>query len=135
MSELTFAVFSTKIDSVNVFAVFNTGIVTERDFKSGNLFRMCFVVTNPVTLLDFKPVRCATTLCQFGLTQNSYVATHFILLSSTEGSSATSCYVVVSERYGQNEESANRNEERTRNRLSFAHRVDLIDATWKHMKT
>ena len=130
---MTFAVISTKTDSVNVFAVFNTAIVTVRDFKSEGLFRMCFVGTNPVTLLEFKPVRCATTLWQFGLTRNSYVATHFIFLSSTAGSSATSGYVVVLERFGQNEESASRNEERTRNKLSFVHGVDLIVATWKNM--
>ena len=71
---------------------------------------MCFVATNLVTSLEFKPIRCATTLCHFGGTRNGYVATRFILLSSTAESSATSSYVVIPERFSQSEEQASRNE-------------------------
>ena len=53
-------------------------------------------------------------LCHFGQTRNGYVATYFILLSSTAGNSATSGYVVVPERFGQHEEPVGCNEERTR---------------------
>ena len=66
-------------------------------------------------------------LCQFGQTRNVYVATRFILLSSTAESSATSGYVVVPERFGQIEEPACSNEERTRKKPSFAPKVDLFD--------
>ena len=88
-----------------------TAETTERDFKSERLFRMCSVVTDLVTSLEFKPNRFATTLCHFGQIWNGYVATHFILLSSTAECSATSGYVVVPERFGQNEEPVSRNEE------------------------
>ena len=71
---------------------------------------MCSVVTNLVASLEFKPIRCATPLCHFGRTPNGYVATHL---------SATSAYVVVPERFGQNEEQANRNEEQTKKKPSF----------------
>ena len=67
-------------------------------------------------------------LRQFGQTQNGYVATYFILLSSTAASSATSGYVVVPENFGQNEEQAGKNEERTKKKPSFVPEVDLIDA-------
>ena len=67
-------------------------------------------------------------LCHFEQTQNGYVATYFILLSSTAASSATSGYVVVPERFGQNEELACSNKERTRKKPSFVPKVDLIDA-------
>ena len=80
---------------------------------------MCSVVTNPVTSLEFKPIRCATTLCRFGRTRNGYLATELILLSSTAESSATSGYVVVPERFGQNEQPDSRNEERAKKTLSF----------------
>ena len=66
-------------------------------------------------------------LCQFGRTRNGYVATYFILLSSTAVSSATSGYVVVPERLGQIEETACSNEERTKKKPSFVPKVDLID--------
>ena len=56
-------------------------------------------------------------LCQFGQTRNGYVATYFILLSSTAVSSATSGYVVVPERFGQNEEPVCSNDERTKKSL------------------
>ena len=56
-------------------------------------------------------------LCQFGQTRNGYVATFFILLSSTAASSATSGYVVVPDHFGQNEELACSDEKRTRKSL------------------
>ena len=52
-------------------------------------------------------------LCHFGQTRNGYVATYFIRLSSNAANSATGGYVVVPEHFGQNEEPANSNEERT----------------------
>ena len=93
--------------------------ITERDFKKQYFFRMCSVATNLVTSLKINPIHCATMLCHFGRTPNCYVATHFILLSSAAESSATGCYVVVPECFGQNEEPAVRNEERTRKKPSF----------------
>ena len=83
----------------------------ELDFKSEYLFRVCSVVTSLVTSLEFQPIRCATTLFHFGRTQNVYVATRIILLSSTAESSATSGYVVTMERSGQSEACASRNVE------------------------
>ena len=94
-------------------------VITERDFKSEYLFRMCSVVTNLMTPLEFQPIRCATTLCHFGRTRNVYVATRFILLSSTTKSSTTSCYVVFPERSGRSEARVDRNVERTRKKPSF----------------
>ena len=79
------------------------------DFKSEYLFRTCSVETNLVTPLEFHSICCATTLCLSGRTWNGYVATHFILLSSTAMSSATGDYVAVLECFGQNEESAGKN--------------------------
>ena len=38
-----------------------------------------------VMSLEFQPIRCATMLCHFGRIRNGYVATRFILLSSTAG--------------------------------------------------
>ena len=49
-------------------------------------------------------------LCHFAQTRNGYVATYFILLSSTAANSATSGYAVVRECFGQIEEPANSNE-------------------------
>ena len=86
---LTFAVIYIKIDSVNNFAITITAIITERDFKGEYWFRMCSIVTNLMTSLEFKSVRCATTPCQFGWARNGYIATQFFLLSSTAESSAT----------------------------------------------
>ena len=80
---------------------------------------MCCVVTNLVTSLEFQPICGATMLCHFGGTRNGYVATRFILLSSTAESSATSGYVVVPERSGQSKARASRNVERTRKKPSF----------------
>ena len=67
-------------------------------------------------------------LCQFGQTRNGYVATYFILLSSTAASSATGGYVVVPERFGENEEPAVSNEKRNRKKPSFDPKMDLINA-------
>ena len=67
------------------------------------MFRMCSVVTNLLTSVEFQPMRCATTLSRFGWTQDVYVATGIILLSSTAEGSATSGYVAATERSGQRE--------------------------------
>ena len=56
------------------------------------------------------------------------MATYVILLSSTAASSATSDYVVVPDRFGQNEEPACSNEERTKKKPTFVPKVDLVDA-------
>ena len=108
-----------KIDSFNKFAITITVVIIERDFKSEYFFHMCSVVTNLVTSVEFRPIRCATTLCRFGRTQNGYVATRFILLSSTAESSATRGYLVVPERFGQNEEPAIEKGERARKKPSL----------------
>ena len=76
-------------------------ITTELDFKSEYLFRKCSVLGNLMTSLEFQPIRCATTLFHSGQTRNVYVATRIILLSSTAESSATSGYVVATERSDQ----------------------------------
>ena len=88
--QFTCAVIQIKIDSVNKFAKSITAIITERDFKSENVLHMGSVVNNLVTSIEVKPIRCATTLSHFEPTRNDYVATHFILLSSTVERSATS---------------------------------------------
>ena len=80
---------------------------------------MCSVVTNLLTSVEFEPIRCATMLCLFGQTRNGYVATHFILCTTTAKSSATSGYVVVPERFGQNDEPARKKEERIKEKPSF----------------
>ena len=100
-------------------SITNTAIIRERDFKSEYLFRMISIVTNLVTSLEFQPFLCTTMLCHFERTQNGSVATRFFLLSSAAASSATSGYVVVPERFGQNEARASRNVERTRKKPSF----------------
>ena len=89
---------------------------------------MCSVAHELVTSVEFNLIRCATTLCHFGRTRNGYVATHFILLSSTAESSATSGYVVVLERFGQNEEPAGSNKERAKKKHALDPKVDLFDA-------
>ena len=53
-------------------------------------------------------------LSYFGRTQNVYVATRTILLSSAAESSATRGYVAATERSGQSEARAGRNLERAR---------------------
>ena len=80
---------------------------------------MCSVVTNLVTSLEFQPIRCATTLFHFGRTRHGYVATRFILLITTAGSSTKSGYVVAPERSGQSEAWAGRNVARARKKPSF----------------
>ena len=86
------------------------------------------VATDLMTSLELQPIRSAITLCHFGRARNGYVATYFILLSSTAASSATSGYLVVPEHFGQNEEPACSNEERTRKKPSFVPKVNIIDA-------
>ena len=68
------------------------------------LLRTRSVATDMVTSQKFQPIRCAFMLCQFGRTRNVYVATRFILLSSSAESSATNGYVAVPEHFHQNEE-------------------------------
>ena len=104
---------------MNKFSITILPFITERDFKTEYLFRMCSVVTNLVTSLELQPTRCATMLCHFGRTQKSYVATRFILLNSTAESGATGGHVVVPVRFGQSEARASRNVEWTRKNLSF----------------
>ena len=87
-----------------------------------------YSLDNLVTSVDFFRIRGATTLCHFGQTQVGYLATHSILLSSTAESSATSGYVVVQERFGQNEEPAGNNKERASKEPSLVPEMDLIDA-------
>ena len=72
-------------------------------------------------------------LCHFVRTRNGYVATRFILLSSTAESSAKSGYVVVPERFGQSGAWAARSVERIRKKPNFVPTVDLIDAICNHM--
>ena len=67
-------------------------------------------------------------LCHFGQTRNGYVGPYFILLSTTAVSSATGGYVVVPEHFGQTEEPAGSNEERTRKKPRFVPKVDLMVA-------
>ena len=92
------------------------------------MFRKRSVATNLVTSLEFQPIRFAIILCHFGQIRNGYVATYFILLSSTAASSATRGYVIVPEHFGQNDEPAGSNEERTTKKSSFVPKMDLIDA-------
>ena len=106
-------------DSVNKFSITITAIITERDFKSEYLFRLCSVGTNLVTSRELQLIRCASMLCHFGRTRNGYVSTRFIILSSTAESSATSGYVVVPDRSGQSEARATRSVERTGKKPSF----------------
>ena len=107
-------------------------IRTELDFKSEYLFRMCSVVINLVTSLEFQPIRCATTLFHFGRTRNVYVANRIILLSNTAESSATRGYVNAPERSGRIEAWACRNVEWAKKKLSLFPTVDLTDAACKH---
>ena len=65
-------------------------------------------------------------------TRNVYVATRINLLSSIAESSATSGYVVATERSGKSEARAGRNVERARKEPSSFPTVDLIDAACKH---
>ena len=88
------------------------------------LLRTRYVATDLATLLNFQPIRCAFTLFHFGRTRDVYVATRIILLSSTAESSATSGYVVATERSGQSEALASKNVERARKKPSFVPKVD-----------
>ena len=94
---------------------------------------MCSAATNLVTSIKFKLIRFATKLCHFGRSRNGNVGTHFILLSSTAESSATSGHVVVLQHFSQNEEPASRKDEQNGKKPSFFPAVDLIDAICKHM--
>ena len=67
------------------------------------LLRARYVATDLVTSQNFQPICCAFTLFHFGRTWDVYVATRIILLSSTAEGSATSVYVVATERSGQSE--------------------------------
>ena len=78
---------------------------------------MCSVVTNLVTLLEFKPIPCATMLCHFGRRRNGYITTRCIPLTITAERSATSGNVVDPERFDQSEARAGRNVERTGKKL------------------
>ena len=78
---------------------------------------MCSVATNLVTSLEVNPSQSATILCRFRQTRSCYVA----ILSILCGSNATTIgdYVAVPERFGQIEEPASRNEERTEEKPKF----------------
>ena len=82
--------------------------------------------------LSFTPIRCTTMLCHFSSLGNSSVFIHFIPLSSTATSSASSEYGTVPESIGQIEEPARTNQEQTRNELSSAPKMYLNDAQWDH---
>ena len=92
------------------------------------LLRTRSVAIDLVTSQTFQPIRCAFKLCQFGRTRNVYVATSFILFSSTAESSAKSGYVDVPENFRQNEEPACINDEQTSKKPSFVPKVKTIDA-------
>ena len=89
---------------------------------------MSSVVTDLVTSLEFQSIRCANRLCHFGRERNDYVATRFILLSSTAESSAISGYVIFPELLGESEARAGKNEERIRKKLNLFPIVGLFDA-------
>ena len=65
------------------------------------LLRARYVATDLVTSQNFQPIRCVFTLFHFGRTRDVYVATRITLFSSTAEGSATSGYVVATERSGQ----------------------------------
>ena len=88
------------------------------------LLRTRYVATDLVTSQNFQTIRCAFTLFHFGRTRDVYVATRIILLSSTAESSATSGYVVATERSGQSEAWVSKNVERARKKPSFVPKVD-----------
>ena len=88
------------------------------------LLRTRYVATDLVTSQNFQPIRCAFTLFHFGWTRDVYVATKIILLSSTAESSATSGYVVATERSGQSEAWASKNFEWAWKKPSFVPKVD-----------
>ena len=88
------------------------------------LLRTLYVATDLVTSQNFQPIRCAFMLFHFGGTRDVYVATRIILLSSTAVGSATSGYVVATERSGQSEACASKNPERARRKPSSVPKVD-----------
>ena len=115
-------------DKVKKIVVALTSII-ELDLKSEYLFRTLCGATNLVTSIEYSRIRCATMLCLFGQTGNSSVTTNFVLISITLTRSATGGYVVVSESFGQNEETAGSNEKRTREKaISFLKKTVLTDA-------
>ena len=59
------AVIQIMIDYVKKLIVSNLTTIRERDFKSDVLFGTFSFATNLVTSLNFRPIRCATKLCQF----------------------------------------------------------------------
>ena len=83
------------------------------------LLRTRYVATDLVTSQNFQPIRCAFMLCRFGRTRNVYVATRFILLSSTAESSATSGHVATPEHFLQNDEPFVNNMERAKKKPSL----------------
>ena len=103
-------------------------IRTELDFKSEYLFRMCSVVTNLVTSLEFQSNRRATTLFHFGRSGDVYVATRIFLLNSTAEGSATNGYVAATERSCQSQAWAGRNVEGLGKTPSLFQTVVLINA-------
>ena len=88
------------------------------------LLRARDVATDLVTSQNFQPIRCAFMLCQFGRTRNVYVATRFILLSSTAESSATSDYVALPEHFLQNNKPSVNNVEPAKQKPSFVPKMD-----------
>ena len=88
------------------------------------LLRTRYVATDLVTSQNFQPISCAFTLFHFGRTRDVYVATRIILLSRIAESSATSGYVVATERSGQSEAWVSEIVERTRKKPSFVPKVD-----------
>ena len=87
------------------------------------LIRTRYVATDLVTSQNFQPVRCAFTLFHFGRTRDVYLATRIILVSNTAEGSATSGYILATERSGQSEAWLSKNVERTRKKLSFVPKV------------
>ena len=92
------------------------------------LLRTRYDATDLVTSQNFQPIRCAFTLFHFGRTRDVSVATRIILFTSTAESSATSGYVVATERSGQSEAWVSKNVEGTKEKPSFVPKVNYIDA-------
>ena len=96
--------------------------------RSEYLFRTRSIDTDLVTSLELQRICWANMLCHFGQTRNGYIATYFILLSSTAAINATSGYVIDPEQLGQNEEPVGSNKELAKKKPRFVPKVDLIDA-------
>ena len=88
------------------------------------LLRTRYVATDLVMSENFQNIRCVFTLFHFGRTRDVYVATRILLFSSTAESSATSGYVVATERSGQSEAWASKNVERATKKPSFVPKGD-----------